>query len=109
MDEKRIKNLTSLRKYSKKKLMHGNNKKGVKISFKRFTKNMDKELYIKILEEKLPKVRKYSNEDWQLQFDNDPKYTSKMALEYLKEKKVNVSKWPPYFQICYQYKTFEEY
>ena len=47
---------------------------------------MDKELYIKILEKKLPKMREYSNEDWQLQFDNDLKYTSKMDLEYLKEK-----------------------
>ena len=45
---------------------------------------MNKELYIKILEEKLPKMRKYYNEDWQLQFDNDKKNTSKMALEYLK-------------------------
>ena len=50
---------------------------------------MDKELYFKILEEKLSKMRKYSNEDWQLQFDNDPKHTSKMVLEYLNEK----SKW----------------
>ena len=31
-----------------------NNKKGVKISLKLFTQNMDKELYTKILEEKLP-------------------------------------------------------
>ena len=49
---------------------------------------MDKELFIKILEEKLPKMRKYSNEDGQLQFDNDPKHTSKMALEYQKDKKI---------------------
>ena len=57
---------------------------------------MDKELFVKILEEKLPKMRKYNNEDWQLKFDNDPKHTSKMALEYLKEKKLNVLEWPPY-------------
>ena len=51
---------------------------GVKISLKLFTHNMDKELYIKILEEKLSKKKiKYNNEDWQLQFDNDPKHTSK--------------------------------
>ena len=33
----------------------GNNKKNVKMSLKLFTQNMDKELYIKILEEKLQK------------------------------------------------------
>ena len=47
---------------------------------------MDKKLYTKVLEEKLSKIRKYSNEDWQLQFDYDLKYTPKMTLEYKKEK-----------------------
>ena len=57
---------------------------------------MGKELYIKILDEILPKLRKYSNEDWQLQFYNDLKHTSKMTLKYLKVKKVNVLKCLPY-------------
>ena len=57
---------------------------------------MGKELYIKILDEILPKLRKYSNEDWQLQFYNDLKHTSKITLKYLKVKKVNVLKWLPY-------------
>ena len=74
----------------------GNNKKSVKISLKGFTQNMGKELYIKILDEILPKLRKYSNEDWQLQFYNDLKHTSKMTLKYLKVKKVNVLKCLPY-------------
>ena len=37
---------------------------------------MEKEFYTKILEEKLPKL-KNNNEDLQLKFENDPKYTSK--------------------------------
>ena len=36
----------------------GSNKKGVKFFLKTFTQNMDKELYIKILEEKLSKMKK---------------------------------------------------
>ena len=63
------------------------NTKGVKISQKLFTQNMGKELYIKILDEILPKLRKYSNEDWQLQFYNYLKHTSKMIWKYLKVKK----------------------
>ena len=62
-------------------------KKGIMISLKDFTQNMYKDEYIRILEEKLLKKRKYSNEDWQLQFDSDSKHTSKMALEYRKVKK----------------------
>lgn len=41
-----------------------------KIYLKTFTQNMVKEFYTKIFEEKLPRIRKYNNEDWQLQFDN---------------------------------------
>ena len=52
--------LASFRKYFKK-LMHGNNTKGVKISLKLFTLNMGKELYIKILDEILSKMRKHNN------------------------------------------------
>ena len=31
-----------------------------------------------------------------MQFENVPKHISKMTLEYLQEKKVNVLEWPPY-------------
>ena len=41
-------------------------------------------------------MRKYSNEDWRLQFDNGPKHTSKWLKNIFKRKKVNVLEWPPY-------------
>ena len=47
--------INKFHKYSQKKLMYGNNKICVKISLKLLTQNMNKELYIKILEKKLPK------------------------------------------------------
>ena len=53
----------------------GKNKIRCKDILKFYTQNMDKELYIKILEEKLLKMIKYSNENWQLQLDIDPKHT----------------------------------
>ena len=62
MDEK-IKKLTSIRKYFIKINVLRTIKNGVKISLKFFTRNVDKELFIQILEGKLPKMRKYSNGD----------------------------------------------
>ena len=41
-----------------------------------------------------------------MQFENGPKYISKMTLEYLKEKKVNVLEWPPYSPDLSYLKTF---
>ena len=63
MNEKIRKKLTSIRKYFIKINVLGTIKNGVKISLKLFTLNVDKELFIQILEGKLPKMRKYSNWD----------------------------------------------
>ena len=53
--------------------MHGQQlNKGIKISIKLFTQNMDKEYYVGILKEKLSELKKQEDNDWQLQFDNDP-------------------------------------
>ena len=41
-----------------------------------------------------------------MQFENGPKHISKMTLEYLKEKKVNVLEWPPYSTDFSTIKTF---
>ena len=66
------KNITSLQKYAYK-WMHGEQlKKEIKISFKLFTKKMDKEYYVEILKEKLPELKKHGDNDWRLQFENDP-------------------------------------
>ena len=51
-------------------------------------------------------MRKYSNEDWQLQIENCPKHISKMTLKYFKEKKVNLLEWHPYSPDLSPIKTF---
>ena len=50
-------NITSLRKYAKKMNAWGAIKKGVKISIKLFSQNMDKEYYIGILKKKLSEFK----------------------------------------------------
>ena len=57
---------------------------------------MDKEYYVGILKEKLFKLKKHEDNDWQLQFNNDPKHKSKLAIIFLKNKKVDFIDWPPY-------------
>ena len=64
-------------------------KKGVIISLKLFTQNMDKEYYVRILKEKLSELKKHGDNDWQLQFDNDPKHKSKLAIDFFK----NIESW----------------
>ena len=41
-----------------------------------------------------------------MQFENGPKHISKMTLEYLKDKKVNVLEWSPYSPDLSPIKTF---
>ena len=41
-------------------------------------------------------IEKHGDNDWQLQFDNDPKHKSKLAIDFLKNKKVDFIDWPPY-------------
>ena len=54
--------------------------------------NMDAELYTRILEEKLPEVKKLfrSVSAWSWQQDNDPKRTSSKAMLWFKNKKVRL-------------------
>ena len=103
MDEKRWKktrkdekNITSIRKYSKKVNCWGAIFKGGKCSLKLFTQNMDAEFYVKILTEKFNEMRSMWKKNWELQFDNDPKYKSKLAQEYLKNHKIVTLEWPLY-------------
>ena len=57
------KNITSRRKYAKNVNAWGAIKKGVKISSKLFTQNMDKEYYVRILKEKLSELKKHGYSD----------------------------------------------
>ena len=56
---------------------------------------MDKEYYVGILKEKLSELKKYEDNDWQLQFYNDPKHKSKLAIDFFKQK-FDFIDWPPY-------------
>ena len=60
---------------------------------------MGSELYVNILDEKCWEINKLSREykiDWIIQFDNDPKHKSKLAMEFIKKKKIKTLDWPPY-------------
>ncbi|EIE87953.1 hypothetical protein G6F46_011839 [Rhizopus delemar] len=63
--------------------------------------NMDKELYKEILEDELERTIEFSIDKLGLerhqaifQHDNDPKHTSKLVKEYLKEQPYNILEWP---------------
>ena len=48
------------------------------------------------MKEKLSELKKHGDNDWQLQFDNDPKHKSKLEIDFLKKKKADFIDWPPY-------------
>ncbi|KAG1584618.1 hypothetical protein G6F46_014956 [Rhizopus delemar] len=63
--------------------------------------NMDKELYREILEDELERTIEFSIDKLGFerhqvifQHDNDPKHTSKLVKEYLKDQSYNILEWP---------------
>ena len=63
--------------------------------------NMDRTLYKEILEDELERTIEYGTNKLGLerhqvifQHDNDPKHTSKLVKEYLKEQSYNILEWP---------------
>ena len=57
---------------------------------------MDKKYFERILKENLSELKNHRENDWQLQFDNDPKHRLKLAIDFLKNKKVDFIDWPSY-------------
>ena len=55
---------------------------------------MDGKFYTEILERHLPEVRNMFQGNWRLQQDNDPKHTSRVAKEFLKNNVPEVMDWP---------------
>ena len=50
-----------------------------------FTQIMDAKFYVEILEKHLQEINRMLENNWRLQQDNDPKYTSHRAKEFLRE------------------------
>ena len=46
---------------------------------------MTGQLYIEIIREHLPEIKRMLRNNWRLQQDNDPKHTSRVAKEFLQE------------------------
>jgi transposase len=54
---------------------------------------MNAPFYVKILEKQLLEVEKIMRDNWILQQDNDPKHTSCLAKNYLKENVSTILDW----------------
>src|SRR6185369_3041392 len=65
-----------------------------KTSLHCFTGIMDARFYTEILEGHLPEIRRMLGRRWRFQQDNDPKHTSQVAKEFLKENFSEVMDWP---------------
>ncbi|EIE86089.1 hypothetical protein RO3G_14621 [Rhizopus delemar RA 99-880] len=70
--------------------------------------NMDKELYREILEDELERTIEFSIDKLGFerhqvifQHDNDPKHTSKLVKEYLKDQPYNILEWPAQSLSCF--------
>ena len=76
------KSITSLWKYAKKVNSWEQLKKILKYLLNSLLK-----IWLKsIMKEKLSELKKNGDNDWQLQFGNDPKHKSKLAIDFLKKK-----------------------
>ena len=61
-----------------------------KVDLNFFNRNLDPNLYIEILEFRLPELNKIIKNSFILQFDNDPKHRSLKALEFYKENNMKI-------------------
>ena len=55
---------------------------------------MNAEFYVEILENHIPEIDEMLSDNWRLQQDNDPKYTSRLAKEFLRNNVLEVMDWP---------------
>jgi len=59
-----------------------------------FRRIMDAKFYVEILQNHIPEINRMLGGRWRLQQDNDPKHTSRLATEFLKENIPAVMDWP---------------
>jgi transposase len=63
-------------------------------TLKRFTGNVDKHSYLRLLREVIPRMRLTPNTIWQQ--DNAPAHSSRIVQQYLTNRRINIMKWPPF-------------
>ena len=59
-----------------------------------FRENMTGPVYVEIIRQHLPEIRRMLRNNWRLQQNNDPKHTSRVAKEFLQENVPTVMDWP---------------
>ncbi len=59
-----------------------------------FRRIMNAEFYVEILQNHIPEIDVMLEGDWRLQQDNDPKHTSRLAKEFLRNNVPEVMDWP---------------
>lgn len=59
-----------------------------------FRQIMDAKFFVEILQKHIPEINQMLGDDWRLQQDNDPKHTSRLAKEFLRENVPEVMDWP---------------
>jgi len=59
-----------------------------------FRRIMDAKFYVEILQNHIPEINRMLGGRWRHQQDNDPKHTSRLATEFLKENIPAVMHWP---------------
>ena len=59
-----------------------------------FSEIMDAEFYVNILRSELPEIEDLLGNDWRFQHDNDPKHTSRLAKNFIRDNMPEVIDWP---------------
>jgi transposase len=59
-----------------------------------FSEIMDAEFYVDILRRQLPEIEDLLGDEWRFQQDNDPKHTSRLAKNFLRDNMPEVIDWP---------------
>jgi transposase len=59
-----------------------------------FQRIMNAQFYVEILQRHLPEANRMLGSNWRFQQDNDPKHTSRLAQEFLRENVPSTMDWP---------------